>query len=226
MSCHLISLSSSAFYIIWVCVLKTAPTVISSLWKWRNMWCYKRDVKDTVKENRNGSHGIYVALYIKIRSIILLWKPLIPTLCCSVFISLECMSARGLYSLTAFELSHRSSLIICSVEFICYSVKSVNWKVLEDKLLQLLILAHIFVTFQDTVLGLQAMSEYGAIMTGNLNLDVDVTSGNFSQNIHIDRSDAMVLKLIEVCHGITCFYDWVVNVPFSQMKSFQSDLAP
>ena len=51
------------------------------------------------------------------------------------------------------------------------------------------------------------MSEYGAIMTGNLNLDVDVTSGNFSQNIHIDRSDAMVLKLIEVCHDITCFYD-------------------
>lgn len=64
------------------------------------------------------------------------------------------------------------------------------------------------------------MSEYGTIMTGNLNLDVNVTSGNFSQNIHIDKSDAMVLKLIEVCHSITLMGDRVVNVlnPFRRMK--------
>ena len=53
--------------------------------------------------------------------------------------------------------------------------------------------------FQDTVLGLQAMSEYGAIFGGNLNMDITVTSGNFTQDIHVGKSDAMVLKLIEVC---------------------------
>ena len=56
----------------------------------------------------------------------------------------------------------------------------------------------IFLYFQDTVLGLQAMSEYGAIFGGNLNMDITVTSGNFTQDIHVGKSDAMVLKLIEV----------------------------
>lgn len=56
--------------------------------------------------------------------------------------------------------------------------------------------------FQDTVLGLQAMSEYGAIMTGNLDMNIDVISGNFTQNIHIGKSDAMVLKLIEVVYDL------------------------
>lgn len=48
------------------------------------------------------------------------------------------------------------------------------------------------------MLGLQAMSEYGSIMSGTLNLDIAVTSGNFTQSIHVGKSDAMVLKLIEV----------------------------
>lgn len=56
----------------------------------------------------------------------------------------------------------------------------------------------LFGLLQDTVLGLQAMSEYGAVMTGNLDMTIDVTSHNFTQNIHIGKSDAMVLKLIEV----------------------------
>ena len=56
----------------------------------------------------------------------------------------------------------------------------------------------IFLYFQDTVLGLQAMSEYGAIFGGNLKMDITVTSGNFTQDIHVGKSDAMVLKLIEV----------------------------
>ena len=42
------------------------------------------------------------------------------------------------------------------------------------------------------------MSEYGAIFGGNLKMDITVTSGNFTQDIHVGKSDAMVLKLIEV----------------------------
>ena len=56
--------------------------------------------------------------------------------------------------------------------------------------------------FQDTVLGLQAMSEYGSVMSGNLDLNIGIVSGNFTQNIHVGKSDAMVLKLAEVGHGV------------------------
>lgn len=51
---------------------------------------------------------------------------------------------------------------------------------------------------QDTVLGLQAMSEYGAMFSDPLNLDVDISSGNFHKQIHVDQTDAMVLKLVDV----------------------------
>ena len=34
-----------------------------------------------------------------------------------------------------------------------------------------------------TVLGLQSMSEYGSVMSGNLNMNITVTSGNFTQDI-------------------------------------------
>ena len=48
------------------------------------------------------------------------------------------------------------------------------------------------------MLGLQAMSEYGSVMSGNLDLNIGITSGNFTQNLHVGKSDAMVLKLVEV----------------------------
>ena len=44
------------------------------------------------KESINGSHVIYVVLYIKISVKILLRKPSIPNIWCSVFNSLECIS--------------------------------------------------------------------------------------------------------------------------------------
>lgn len=52
--------------------------------------------------------------------------------------------------------------------------------------------------FQDTVLGLQAMSEYGAMFSEPLNLDVDISSGSFHKQIHVGQNDAMVLKLVDV----------------------------
>ena len=36
---------------------------------------------------------------------------------------------------------------------------------------------NITVTLQDTVVGLQAMSEYGTVLSGNLNMNITVTSG-------------------------------------------------
>jgi hypothetical protein len=52
--------------------------------------------------------------------------------------------------------------------------------------------------FQDTVLGLQAMSEYGSVFKDILDLTIDVESGSFHKNIHIGKNDAMVLKLLDV----------------------------
>ena len=43
------------------------------------------------------------------------------------------------------------------------------------------------------------MSEYGSVMSGNLDLNIGIISGNFTQNIHVGKSDALVLKLVEVC---------------------------
>ncbi len=56
--------------------------------------------------------------------------------------------------------------------------------------------------YQDTVLGLQAMSEYGAMLSGHLNLDIDITAGNFSHQIHIADTSALVLKSVEVRYDL------------------------
>lgn len=55
------------------------------------------------------------------------------------------------------------------------------------------------ILLQDTVLGLQALSEFGFAASDHLDLFVDVNARDFSQSIHISRSDAMVLKLVDVC---------------------------
>ncbi|XP_060578353.1 CD109 antigen-like isoform X2 [Ruditapes philippinarum] len=55
-----------------------------------------------------------------------------------------------------------------------------------------------FRSTQDTVLGLQAMSEYGSIFKDNLDLTIDVESGPFHKNIHINQNEAMVLKLLDI----------------------------
>ncbi|XP_053387212.1 C3 and PZP-like alpha-2-macroglobulin domain-containing protein 8 [Mercenaria mercenaria] len=58
-----------------------------------------------------------------------------------------------------------------------------------------------FRSTQDTVLGLQAMSEYGAMFKDAVDLTIDITSGNFSKQIHIGKSEAMVLKLVDIPHS-------------------------
>ncbi|XP_060573011.1 CD109 antigen-like isoform X2 [Ruditapes philippinarum] len=55
-----------------------------------------------------------------------------------------------------------------------------------------------FRSTQDTVLGLQAMSEYGSVFKDILDLTIDVESGSFHKNIHIGKNDAMVLKLLDI----------------------------
>ncbi|XP_053374571.1 CD109 antigen-like isoform X1 [Mercenaria mercenaria] len=55
-----------------------------------------------------------------------------------------------------------------------------------------------FRSTQDTVLGLQAMSEYGSIFKDNLDLTIDVESGSFHKQIHIGQNEAMVLKLLDI----------------------------
>jgi len=42
------------------------------------------------------------------------------------------------------------------------------------------------------------LSGFGLSASANLNLDVDVNADNFSRSIHVARSDAMVLKLVDV----------------------------
>ena len=51
---------------------------------------------------------------------------------------------------------------------------------------------------QDTVLGLQAMSEYGSMFQDKLDLTMAVSSDGFIQQVHIRQEDAMVLKLVDV----------------------------
>lgn len=60
-----------------------------------------------------------------------------------------------------------------------------------------------FRSTQDTVLGLQAMSEYGAMFSGDLDLTIDVTSRNFNKQIHIAKTEAMVLKILDIPHSAT-----------------------
>ncbi|XP_045170199.2 CD109 antigen-like [Mercenaria mercenaria] len=55
-----------------------------------------------------------------------------------------------------------------------------------------------FRSTQDTVLGLQAMSEYGSIFKDNLDLTIDVESGSFHKQMHIAQNEAMVLKLLDI----------------------------
>ncbi|XP_053374577.1 CD109 antigen-like isoform X2 [Mercenaria mercenaria] len=57
-----------------------------------------------------------------------------------------------------------------------------------------------FRSTQDTVLGLQAMSEYGSIFKDNLDLTIDVESGSFHKQMHIAQNEAMVLKLLDIPH--------------------------
>lgn len=57
---------------------------------------------------------------------------------------------------------------------------------------------YIFLLFQDTVLGLQALSEFGFVASADLDLNIDVNADNFSQSIRVTKSDAMVLKLVDV----------------------------
>ncbi|XP_060607320.1 CD109 antigen-like isoform X2 [Ruditapes philippinarum] len=58
-----------------------------------------------------------------------------------------------------------------------------------------------FRSTQDTVLGLQAMSEYGALFKDSLDLNIAVSSDGFVQQVHIEQADAMVLKLIDIPHS-------------------------
>ncbi|KAL4237648.1 hypothetical protein ACF0H5_002362 [Mactra antiquata] len=57
-----------------------------------------------------------------------------------------------------------------------------------------------FRSTQDTVLGLQAMSEYGSLYSApnGLNLDIGISSGKFHKNVHVGPNDAMVLKLVDI----------------------------
>ncbi|KAL4237870.1 hypothetical protein ACF0H5_002580 [Mactra antiquata] len=57
-----------------------------------------------------------------------------------------------------------------------------------------------FRSTQDTVLGLQAMSEYGSLYNApnGPNLFVGVASGNFLKQVHVGPNDAMVLKLVDI----------------------------
>ncbi|KAL4237869.1 hypothetical protein ACF0H5_002579 [Mactra antiquata] len=57
-----------------------------------------------------------------------------------------------------------------------------------------------FRSTQDTVLGLQAMSEYGSLYSApnGLNLDVGISSGKFHKDVHVGPNDAMVLKLVDI----------------------------
>lgn len=48
------------------------------------------------------------------------------------------------------------------------------------------------------MLGLQALSEFELETSANLNLAIDVNAVNFSRSLHVSRSDALVLKLVDV----------------------------
>ena len=48
-------------------------------------------------------------------------------------------------------------------------------------------------------MGIQALTEYGSMFTGALDLDIDVTAGyNFSHSFNVQTTDAMVLKTVRV----------------------------
>ncbi|KAL3876288.1 hypothetical protein ACJMK2_034153 [Sinanodonta woodiana] len=55
-----------------------------------------------------------------------------------------------------------------------------------------------FQSTQDTVLALQAMSEYGSLFSGDLNLHLDVATYNYTHSLTVQKIDALVLKTTEV----------------------------
>ncbi|KAK3609624.1 hypothetical protein CHS0354_038627 [Potamilus streckersoni] len=54
-----------------------------------------------------------------------------------------------------------------------------------------------FQSTQDTVLALQALSEYGTLFSGDLDLRLDVTTYNFTHTLTVQKTDALVLKSTE-----------------------------
>ncbi|XP_052246732.1 CD109 antigen-like [Dreissena polymorpha] len=64
-----------------------------------------------------------------------------------------------------------------------------------------------FTSTQDTVLGLQALSEFAFITSSNLDLSIDVAAHNFHKKLHVTKNDAMVLKLLDI--------------PFSAISTFR-----
>ena len=90
-------------------------------------------------------------------------------------------------------------LILILFRFNSYSSNSLIYIKRSDIICASVIVLIFHLILQDTVLGLQALSEFGLSASANLNLDVDVIADNFSRTIHVAKSDAMVLKLVDVC---------------------------